>query len=961
MRLANLGASAASRSNNQTALENLTSELTDLRIQHTEAISELAKHINHMVGKEDDAIRKFTARFYGFEEDLLKDVTREEMQHLSLQFRGTLSGSDKGAKSVNEGWELSKKLVGAKRNDGQKTDLTAKLQDLELDDPLQKELTEALNKGKNPENFKEIQNLTVQDYITQLQISKNVKYAQANLVGMLGSAIGTSLNNVELETLGAVVGTTGMGMLGVTYNSVTPLLEIVRGSEMSRLALEERPELLNSLFEALGKEPLGSRSSADVVKELNLRVGIAHNFSLTTQQFMRDAALKPKQGGGVLDLAAAYGLSDKLRAASLNGRDEESSRKAVETTLKSFINSQVGHLLETDSANKYTAFAALTLVNEYLGSKKTAESIEKEGALNNYLTDRRRAAESKGRTLSSDQLIVEEIVNLHNKFKVNYLVDHVLEANNSVNGGLKKMVSLIKGLGPEYTQVSKLGADSTQEQYLKAYFEDRFNSKEYTAEFEKLLLQGKRFSSELQKIAAGETSLHVDLATGANEYLAAMALHNRTGGDQASRLNLVRQIHENVDLSNSFYQALSGSDQSAAQSALAVAAVTGILPTQIEENLRLASPEKRAAFFNNQGVQQYLRLTLSKSGAMSKTVESTNQIIRTASRVLESDNLDEVQIFAENVHQQFNNTPRSAGAVELESMLQKVYTQSEGLLEAEFSRRRSQTEQRVKTETTRLVTAHRKAEILSILAVPTLLATLSGHTLKPEEVGSLVTNVFQAGLMATSYKNSAVGQLLAPENVDSKALGVVARADAAMQYSRLREFIRSNENPITGTATAAAFEYSGRAMSHAAALVIQRVTPKLAESGAGRGVTEVLGGLLGMAIGGVLTNRPITGLNSGMSSVVTYAAQALQSLQSSLQEAQAKYMSSYLDAEDSTEVSLSVSGEGDITQYPSELELQAKAGWDPKVELYDSVQFEGTIEIEPQSLGPESIEPLGIG
>ena len=150
-------------------------------------------------------------------------------------------------------------------------------------------------------------------------------------------------------------------------------------------------------------------------------------------------------------------------------------------------------------------------------------------------------------------------------------------------------------------------------------------------------------------------------------------------------------------------------------------------------------------------------------------------------------------------------------------------------------------------------------------------------------------------------------------------------------------------------------------MSHAAALVMQRAAPRLAESGAGRGVTEVLGGLLGMAVGGVLTNRPITGLNSGMGSVVAYAAQALQSLQTSLQEAQAKYMSSYLDAEDSTEVSLSVSGEGDVTQYPSELELQAKAGWDPRVELYDSVQFEGTIEIEPQSLGPNSIEPLGIG
>jgi hypothetical protein len=960
MRLASLNASFVAK-------ENLKAELLSLRTQHTEAISELAKHISHFAGKEDEAIRKFTARFYGFEESLLTDVSREEMQHLSLQFRGTLSGSDKGAKYVNQGWELTKKLIDASRLNDQQANLEqTKLQDIALDDSLKTELTTALNKGKNPNDFKEIQNLTIKQYITQLQISKNVEFAQANVVGMLRSAIATPLNSVELETLGAVVGTTGMGMLGVTYNAVTPLLEIVRGSEMSRLALSDRPELIDSLFTALDKKPLGPRYSADLVKELDLRVGIAHTFSLTTQQFMRDAALKPKQGGGVLDLAAAYKLSEKLRDASGVGnlrdtRDEKSRRLAVETVLRTFINTQVGSQLETDSTNKYTAFAALTLVNEYLGSIKSAESIETKGALSNYLKGRRAAYESEGSSLSSDQLIAKEIVNLHNKFKVNYLVDHVLETNNSVNGGLKKVVSLIKGLGDEYSRVSSLNADATQEQYLKAYFEDRFSSDEYQAEFEKLLLQGKRFSSELQKIAAGETSLHVDLATGANEYLAAMALHNRTGGDQASRLNLVRQIHENIDLNNSFYQALSGNDQSAAQSALAVAAVTGILPTQIEESLRQASPEKRAAFFNNESVKEYLQLTLSKSGAMSKTVESTNQIIRTASRVLESDNLDEVQIFSENVHQQFKGEPRSSGVVELESMLQKVYAQSEPQLEAEFSRRRAQTEQKVRTETTRLVTAHRKSEILSILAVPTLLATLSGHTLKPEEVGSLVTNVFQAGLMATSYNNSAVGRFLAPERVDPKALGVVARADAAMQYARLREFVRSNSNPITGTVTAAAFEYSARAMSHAAALVIQRAAPKLAESGAGRGVSEVLGGLLGMAVGGVLTDRPITGLNSGMGSVVAYAAQALQSLQTSLQEAQTKYMSSYLDAEDSTEISLSVSGEGDLTQYPSELELQAKAGWDPRVELYDSLQFEGSIEIEPQSLGPDSIEPLGIG
>jgi hypothetical protein len=98
-----------------------------------------------------------------------------------------------------------------------------------------------------------------------------------------------------------------------------------------------------------------------------------------------------------------------------------------------------------------------------------------------------------------------------------------------------------------------------------------------------------------------------------------------------------------------------------------------------------------------------------------------------------------------------------------------------------------------------------------------------------------------------------------------------------------------------------------------------------------------------------------------MGSVVTYAAAALQNLQISLQEAQNRYMSSYLDPEDSTEVSLSISGDTDSSVYPSELELQARTGWDPRVELYDPVAFEGTIDIEPQLLGPDSIESISLG
>lgn len=943
-----------------TAFKNTQAEMIDFQKQHTEAINAVTEHLQDITEAQRSALQRFSSRYYGFDKELLQNMTNEELQHLSLQFRDTMSGSDKGAEYVNESWKLITRLVKAAETvkSSELLDYGTQLDHLGLTDgKLKNDLAEALGQDK----FIKIDGLTVREYINQLQTLKNAEFADVNIRSMLKNAMGTVLNGVELETLGAVVGTTGMGMLGVTYNSVTPLMELVQGQEMAQRALSKGDGeallqgLVNRAQTALNKTINLERSQ--LIKALDLQVGIAHNFSLTTQQFMRDAALKPKQGMGILELAANYQLSERLKEAANSKTTEEEKRTAVELTLKRFINTKVGNQLETGSANNYSAFAALTLVNEYLGSKLTAEEIIKDGMLSGYLTSKKTAG------ITADRLVATEITKLHNLFKIDYVTDHILKVNSSVNGGVEKLVEIIKDTA--YGQsVKDKGYDS--EAYVKGYLNERFNSAEYTEGSIQLLMKGKQFSQELQKIAAGESSLVGNLGKGVSQYLAAATLHNRKGGDQTARLNLMHQLRSSFDTFEDFYRSFTSNVASneTSKAALAISAVSGLLPTEVASALEAATPDQRMQFLGSAEVQNYVGAALQRSGAIAAGVTSNEQQMRLLGQIVRADTSDSGTIQLEALSR---GTAPILGIAdnpvtkELNESLDDAWRKVEPLIATENQQRIAESEARIKVETTRLVKAHRKAEIFSILAVPALLATFSGHTLKPEEIGSMATNVFQAGLMATSFNNSAVGQFLAPDKVNAGSIKVLAEVDRAMQYTRLREFVRFSQNPLTGVAQAAAFEASGRAASHAAALLIQRAAPRLAESSAGRGTTEVLGGLLGLAVSGVLTNRPITGLNEGMGSVVTYAAAALQNLQSSLQEAQNQYMSSYLDPEDSTEMSLSISGETDSGTYPSEIELQARAGWDPRVELYDLVAFEGTIDIEPQSLGPDSIESINLG
>jgi hypothetical protein len=944
------------------AFKNTSTDLVDLQKQHTEAINALTGHLQNIAEMQKSALQRFSSRYYGFDKELLRYMTNEELQHLSLQFRDTMSGSDKGAEYVNESWRLITRLVKAAEavNPTKLLDYGTLLEDLQLTDgELKKDLAQALDPEKK---FTEINGLTVREYINQLQILKNAEFAETNVRSMLKNSMGTVLSGVELETLGAVVGTTGMGMLGVTYNSVTPLMELVQGQEMAQRALS-KPEG-DSLLQGLVNQTQAALNTTvkleknQLIKTLDLQVGIAHNFSLTTQQFMRDAALKPKQGGGILQLAAEYKLSEKLKEAANSQTTEELKRTAVERTLKTFINTKVGSQLGVGSANNYSAFAALTLVNEYLGSRLTAEEIINDGMLSSYLQNKWR----ENRDLTADRLVATEITKLHNLFKIDYVTNHILKVDSSVNGGVQRLVEVIKQTA--YGQSVK-NAGYDDEAYVKGYLDQRFNSKEYTEGSVDLLIQGKQFSQELQKIAAGESPLIGALGKGVSQYLAAATLHNRKGGDQTARLNLMNQLRTSSDnFYENFTENVTSKKEETYKAALAISAVSGLLPIKIASALQNATPEQRGKFLTSPEVQNYINATLRESGTIATGVTANEQQMRLLRQVLNTDTSDSGTIQLQALSRGAAPISGVAENPEIEALqrsIDDVWAKTEPIMAAENQQRIAESEARIKTETTRLVKAHRKAEIFSILAVPALLATFSGQTLKPEEIGSIATNVFQAGLMATSFNNSAVGQFLAPDKVDAKSIKVLAEADRAMQYTRLREFVRSNENPLTGVAQAAAFEASGRAASHAAALLIQRAAPRLAESSAGRGTTEVLGGLLGLAVSGVLTNRPITGLNEGMGSVVTYAAAALQNLQISLQEAQNRYMSSYLDPEDSTEMSLSISGDTDSSVYPSELELQARTGWDPRVELYDPVAFEGTIDIEPQLLGPDSIESISLG
>lgn len=307
---------------------------------------------------------------------------------------------------------------------------------------------------------------------------------------LLKSAQGSIINDQTLQELQAIIGTSTGGLLGTTYNTVVPLIALQmanigaikaltnKDDKSYRLALAagimaqtsassslsthlstSTEEGLNNLTKQL---LTGEYSSKIKIARLNAEksIEVAMRFVTTTQQFIRDAGLKPKERKGdtsssgpkslleavdtyTIDqkVASAYNI-DKDKAENLQGltaiiraieeaNDPKNANKFREELLNQFLSTKVGEPLIASQTSKddealstLRSFAALQIVTDYLSGKyKTTDDLIENSPLSSALKAARSSSEYTG--LSPDDFITKYISNLYSDFQLKYTVSNV--------------------------------------------------------------------------------------------------------------------------------------------------------------------------------------------------------------------------------------------------------------------------------------------------------------------------------------------------------------------------------------------------------------------------------------------------------------------------------------------------------------------------------------------------------
>ena len=280
----------------------------------------------------------------------------------------------------------------------------------------------------------------------------------------LSSILGSQLNMTTLREVQAVIGATGTGLLGKTYNTVIPLLGMASSELGVARALEaEGSTIHNILFQAIAtKFPVGAERDSAVQHLLNIlgkynpanqeiatkpslkidfleaerKMNASFGLLLDVQQFLRDAAVKPKEGGSLAQAASQFTLTgvdwlDIGANESVTGLSNlmKKARNNMDRgkVLDLFIGHKVGmtlsydydmlsegdyqHYLEEQKKHQYIpthelrAFSALQMLNEYVGGESLSpEDMMQQSAFKSFLTSRKLYLEQKAEEEKKSQI-----------------------------------------------------------------------------------------------------------------------------------------------------------------------------------------------------------------------------------------------------------------------------------------------------------------------------------------------------------------------------------------------------------------------------------------------------------------------------------------------------------------------------------------------------------------------------
>jgi outer membrane murein-binding lipoprotein Lpp len=318
---------------------------------------------------------------------------------------------------------------------------------------------------------------------------------------ILKNSSGSQISSTDLHSIQSLMGQTGGGLLGKVYNTIVPsvtgrigdhLMNRLMSDEVSQDALTNAVDAqlrakpsanqktasskdytytteVNEVLKNIKKRTTGSTPWASVQKKGEKDASTAYRFLLGIQQFLRDAALKPKEGAGLVAATGNFKLSDQAKKliadkgikgltveslSKLKGydsilalenvaREHKNGRDFLEIVSQDFLGSAANTVLtdlygENESKpvdESMTAFAMLRLITDYAGgnSKNMAEMFDADKYL--YAPALLQAHErlSEGKTNHTREDTVKQVItSLLGKFQSNFIVSSVMEGGKGI-------------------------------------------------------------------------------------------------------------------------------------------------------------------------------------------------------------------------------------------------------------------------------------------------------------------------------------------------------------------------------------------------------------------------------------------------------------------------------------------------------------------------------------------------
>ena len=352
---------------------------------------------------------------------------------------------------------------------------------------------------KDKSNLKD-QESVINAIIHQQANVANFNASMANSDKRLASAMGSILDAQGINEIQSILGASGTGLLGSTYNTVVPLVAIkmgeitaqraMRGDEgasyrmamaagLTREISQRKAQLqsppdpaLQSLINQLEQRRNSYFNSGQTLstklrlEEGNRQLEVAMRFVITTQQFLRDAGIKPKEakkGANTTktimlevvddfflpaDELTSYGIQlpegqDNIKGLTnilnrLTG-DSRTIKDNRESILTRFLGEKVGNDLDIYLGEKETpvyarqakAFAALKLITEYVsGNFEDSSAMLEQSVFKDILKDAQTREKYAGQ--SADDFIPNFITDLTSAFQSEYILTNSLEIENRV-------------------------------------------------------------------------------------------------------------------------------------------------------------------------------------------------------------------------------------------------------------------------------------------------------------------------------------------------------------------------------------------------------------------------------------------------------------------------------------------------------------------------------------------------